>query len=72
MKKLDIARAWTDEDYYLSLSAEERASLPANPAAAITISDDSLRAVNGGIKTSIITTCGGTAICSPCPPLNCY
>jgi mersacidin/lichenicidin family type 2 lantibiotic len=71
MKKLDIARAWRDEDYYLSLTAEERASLPANPAAAITVADDNLRAVNGGINTSIINSCVHTTICSPCPPSYC-
>jgi mersacidin/lichenicidin family type 2 lantibiotic len=71
MKKLDIARAWRDEDYYLSLTEAERASLPANPAAAITLSDAGLRAVNGSLNTSVINSCTGTAICSPCPHQNC-
>ncbi len=68
MKKLDIARAWRDEDYYLSLSAAERASLPANPAALITV-DAGLERVAAGV---IKYTNGGSAICSPCPPYNCY
>jgi mersacidin/lichenicidin family type 2 lantibiotic len=72
MKKIDVARAWRDEDYYLSLTAEERALLPANPAAAITLTDDSLRTVNAGVNTSLINTCGHSALCSPCPPYNCY
>lgn len=72
MKKIDVARAWRDEDYYLSLTVEERAFLPANPAAAITLTDDSLRTVNAGINTSLINTCGHSALCSPCPPYNCY
>jgi mersacidin/lichenicidin family type 2 lantibiotic len=71
MKKLDIARAWRDEDYFLTLTEAERASLPANPAAAITVTDDSLRAVNGALNTSILNSCTGTAICSPCPHVNC-
>lgn len=32
MKSTDIIRAWKDEQYLSSLSAEERAALPANPA----------------------------------------
>ncbi len=72
MKKLDIARAWRDEDYYLTLTEAERASLPANPAAPITVTDDSLQLVSGGIPTSVVASCAGTAICSPCPHINCY
>ncbi len=66
MKKLDIARAWRDEDYYLTLTEAERASLPANPAAAINVTDDSLRTVSGAKFSAT-----GTAICSPCPHVNC-
>lgn len=32
MKKLDIIRAWKDESYRNSLSAEQISQLPANPA----------------------------------------
>jgi mersacidin/lichenicidin family type 2 lantibiotic len=70
VKKIDIARAWRDEDYYLSLTADERASLPENPAAGVTVTRDSLRAVNGGV-TTIYDSCNGTAICTPCPPQDC-
>ena len=45
---IDITRAWTDEDYRLSLSASERALLPANPAGPAELSDDDLAAVLGG------------------------
>jgi mersacidin/lichenicidin family type 2 lantibiotic len=71
MKKLDIARAWTDEDYYLGLTETERAGLPANPAAAITVSAESLRFVNGAITTSVAASCHGTVICTPCPHYAC-
>jgi mersacidin/lichenicidin family type 2 lantibiotic len=71
MQKVDIARAWKDEDYYLSLSDAERAALPANPAAAMTVTDEDLRFVSGGITTSVAASCHGTVICTPCPALLC-
>lgn len=48
MTKIDVIRAWKDEEYYLSLTEEQRAALPANPAAAIEITDADLRGVSGG------------------------
>jgi mersacidin/lichenicidin family type 2 lantibiotic len=42
-------RAWKDEDFRLSLSEAERASLPQNPAGPIELSDTELGAVGGGI-----------------------
>jgi mersacidin/lichenicidin family type 2 lantibiotic len=49
MRKLDVARAWKDEDYRMSLSDDERRTLPTNPAGLIEISDNELGAVAGGI-----------------------
>jgi mersacidin/lichenicidin family type 2 lantibiotic len=48
MAQVDIIRAWKDEEYFLSLTEEQRAALPANPAALIDLSDDDLRSVFGG------------------------
>ncbi len=61
MKKPDIARAFRDEDYLLSLSEAERASLPLHPAAAIAVSEEDLRTVHGGDED----TCQ-SGICSGC------
>ncbi len=72
MKKIDLARAMRDEDYYLSLSDAERASLPAHPAAPLTVSVSDLKSVTGAATTNINLSCGHSAICSPCPPYNCY
>lgn len=47
-KNIDVARAWRDEDYYLSLTEEERASLGAHPAGAATVADEALRSITGG------------------------
>ena len=48
MCKLDVVRAWKDEDYRMSLSDAERRMLPTNPAGLIEISDSDLGLVGGG------------------------
>lgn len=48
MSHIDIIRAWKDEEYRLSLSDAERASLPANPAGMIELTEAELDAVAGG------------------------
>jgi mersacidin/lichenicidin family type 2 lantibiotic len=68
MKKIDLGRAFRDEDYYLSLSEAERASLPVHPAALIEVREDELRAV-AGATTEACTTSGW---CSPCPRTVCF
>ncbi|HTI15734.1 MAG TPA: mersacidin/lichenicidin family type 2 lantibiotic [Dictyobacter sp.] len=45
--KFDIARAWKDAAYRESLSAEEQAMLPANPAGEIELSDAELETIHG-------------------------
>ena len=42
MSKLDIIRAWKDEDYRASLSDAERAMLPPHPAGLIELTDTDL------------------------------
>ena len=48
MSDLDVIRAWKDEVYRNSLSADEQALLPANPAGAMELTDDELKGVDGG------------------------
>ena len=45
--KLDIIRAWKDETYRRSLSQEQQAQLPANPAGELELSDAELQSVQG-------------------------
>jgi mersacidin/lichenicidin family type 2 lantibiotic len=45
--KFDIARAWKDESYRSSLSTEELAQLPENPAGAMELSESDLETVHG-------------------------
>lgn len=47
MKKIDVVRAWRDEEYRNSLTEEERASLPENPAGMAVVDDGSLRSISG-------------------------
>ena len=53
MKKESILRAWRDPEYRESLSAEERAALPAHPSAAIDLRDEQLTTVRGGDVATI-------------------
>jgi mersacidin/lichenicidin family type 2 lantibiotic len=67
MRKIDFARAFRDEDYFLSLTPAERASLPDHPAAMIEVSEDELRAVAGATTEA----CTRSGFCSPCPGHPC-
>lgn len=69
MKKLQIARAFRDEDYYLSLSDAERQGLPAHPSEVATVDPRDLRAIAGGATASCADTC--TIICTPCRGAQC-
>lgn len=72
--KLDVARAFRDEDYFLSLSEEERASLGAHPSGDVRQQDDVLRSVTGGcclaqtVDPCAGFTCKVTYACSFCHP----
>jgi mersacidin/lichenicidin family type 2 lantibiotic len=57
-KKVDINRALRDENYLASLSEEEQALVPANPAGVVEISDDDLEGVAGGLPPCSCYTCG--------------
>ncbi|HEX2220838.1 MAG TPA: mersacidin/lichenicidin family type 2 lantibiotic [Gemmatimonadales bacterium] len=48
MTRVDVIRAWKDEEYRASLSAAELAELPAHPAGLIELGDTDLDAVAGG------------------------
>lgn len=64
-----IIRAWKDAKYRASLSDEERAQIPANPAGEIELTDAELGAVSGGMRSnsdlsSLLRTCtSGTESC---------
>jgi len=55
MHKSDVVRAWKDPVYRASLSPEQLAQLPANPAGAIELNDEQLRVASGGTSTTAPT-----------------
>lgn len=74
MNKTDVIRAWKDPAYRATLSEEERAALPLNPAGLADLSDDQLR-IAGGAATPITTapTCTMHTFLnwrSCCPPIT--
>jgi mersacidin/lichenicidin family type 2 lantibiotic len=60
---MDIIRAWKDEEYRLSLTEEQRALLPDNPAGLLELSDADLESVAGGIQ-SFMEFCTGIGECN--------
>jgi mersacidin/lichenicidin family type 2 lantibiotic len=71
MKKRQILEAWRNEEYYLSLSEEERARIPEHPSGLLDIEDEALRSIRGGCGTFQMCA-GSTGLCTPCPPVECY
>jgi len=72
MKKSQLIRAWKDEEYRRSLTAEERAALPENPAGVADLEDETLQSLTGGCCPTI-PGCGGpdtvnAPACSCVPP----
>lgn len=62
LSSVDIVRAWKDAAYRNSLSAEQRAMVPANPAGMVEVDDAELAMIDGGRFT--ITCNGCTVICT--------
>ena len=56
MSKLDIVRAWKDEEYCESLTDTQRASLPQNPVGVVELTDAQLSAAGGGLAEDQLTT----------------
>ena len=74
--KFDVVRAWKDEDYRLSLSDEERSSLPANPVGELELTDADLEVVYGGWSRRSRNSGGGggnSNVCSiVCISFQCH
>lgn len=60
MSDLDIIRAWKDEEYRNSLSEEQKAQLPEDPAGIVDVTNEELNEVVGGLTIPItkLLRCG--------------
>lgn len=69
MSEVDIIRAWNDEEYRSSLSDEQRAKLPPNPAGEVELTDEELAQIQGGMNPvpPITTLTGIVSVVGPCP-----
>ena len=63
MNRLDIVRAWKDEEYRMSLTEAERAALPPNPAGVVELNDSDLKGQAGRKPPKTM----GCPITYPCP-----
>jgi mersacidin/lichenicidin family type 2 lantibiotic len=64
MSRLDIIRAWKDESYRLSLSAKQLASMPANPAGAVELTDAEAATIDGKLALAGCSGCHGSKACA--------
>ena len=55
MSRIDVIRAWKDEQYRLGLTEEQRRQLPAHPAGLIELSDDELEPAAGGETSDLLS-----------------
>jgi len=58
-EKIDIVRAWKDEEYRNSLTPEQLAQLPPNPAGDVDLSEEELEEIAGGTYKFIRPGGGG-------------
>jgi mersacidin/lichenicidin family type 2 lantibiotic len=58
MNKDQIIRAWKSETYRSSLTAEQLAALPSNPAGMVELGNDELGAAAGGNSTETLVSFG--------------
>jgi mersacidin/lichenicidin family type 2 lantibiotic len=65
MSRLDVVRAWKDEEYRGRLTESEAASLPENPAGSVDIGQ--LGSGAGAGVLGVVTSCGQPCSCG----LNC-
>ena len=75
MSKIDVIRAWKDEDYRSSLSDAQRSELPDNPAGWVELSGTDLDAAAGGDILPITALCPSFPACTLyticlCPTLD--
>jgi mersacidin/lichenicidin family type 2 lantibiotic len=57
MSKIDVIRAWKDEEFRNSLSDAERELVPENPAGMMELTDEALDVIVGGVAAASCDWC---------------
>ena len=68
---MDIIRAWKDAEYRRSLTAEELAMLPENPAGMVELTDEDLGGINAADGDVVVARTGILDLCSIVTCLTC-
>ena len=63
MSRLDIIRAWKDEDYANSLTDAEKTMLPQNPAGFVELADEDMAQAAGGTIITLGLICSLALSC---------
>ncbi|HEY2837599.1 MAG TPA: mersacidin/lichenicidin family type 2 lantibiotic [Pirellulales bacterium] len=63
MSRVDIIRAWKDASYRNSLSAAQKAGLPANPAGMVELTEIEASTINGKVALAGCSGCHGSRVC---------
>ncbi len=63
---MKTTQAWKDEDFRMSLTSEERAKLPANPAGIVELTDEALDSLISGGAAEADSCCWDS--CKPASP----
>jgi mersacidin/lichenicidin family type 2 lantibiotic len=68
MSNIDIVRAWKDEEYRNSLTSDQLAMLPENPAGMVELDEEALELSRGGDTELVwsIGCCGGVTHYNTC------
>jgi mersacidin/lichenicidin family type 2 lantibiotic len=64
MSRLDVIRAWKDSAYRASLSSEQLAGLPTNPAGAVELTEAEAATINGKLALAGCSSCHGSRGCN--------
>jgi mersacidin/lichenicidin family type 2 lantibiotic len=73
VSRVNVIRAWKDEEYRNSLSAAERAALPDNPAGLLETTEAELDQAVGGFRLlHTLILCQSLLYCVQTAPMVCY
>lgn len=63
MSRIDVIRAWKDAAFRRTLSSEQLAGMPANPAGAVELTEAEAATINGKLAMAGCSSCHGSKAC---------